>query len=142
MSVWNQEAFEKRRDAWLETLTKEERAAHEEGAARIAARFESLDIRHQFEGLNARVIPCAACTVPIRHAEVMSMTTGEIRRVACQDHQAPCGRICLFSSEASHFGGEILRVDPEDSHVHWSMSRCPGCRPRPKIKIPVWKRKR
>lgn len=105
--------------AWLETLTPEQRQKHEEGAARAAANIVQVDIRWQYNSKRKKRMPCECCGVPVTYCGVFPFgPDGGIRWYVSEDHVAPCGRICLLSSEASHFGGQTMRAFADSPDCH------------------------
>jgi hypothetical protein len=141
--MFNPKLHQERYEAWLNTLSPEQRQLHEERAQAAAERMNiEFDIRWQHDGPHKKVLPCECCGVKVIHCGVWPFgAEGEMQWRVSQDHRAPCGRICLLSSEASHFGGVVLRAFADSPDCH--RGRFCVCqqskkkRARPSLKIPV-----
>lgn len=146
--MFNAEIHRKRYEVWLASLTPGERTAHEAGVAAAEERFNiDRDIRFQYDGKRKKQMPCSACGISVTHCGVFPFgSVGEIRWYVSEDHVAPCGRICLLSSEASHFGGKIMRpfADSPDCHRgHFCECQTASeAKPKNRIRIPVHPSKR
>lgn len=138
--MFNRELHEQRYQAWLKTLTPEQLEKHEAGVASAEAQIVQHDIRFQYSGKHqSRKMLCEVCGVRVHHAGVFLFGQGEVIWRVCEDHRAPCGRICLLSSEASHFGGQIMRPFADSPDCHRGRF-CECQRPvkkRPRLRIPI-----
>jgi hypothetical protein len=141
-----------RYEAWLKTLSPAQREKHEANAAAATELYSvQHDIRFQYEGKRRAKMPCAVCGVSVLHAGIgLPDGMGTTCWYVCEDHTAPCGRICLLSSEASHFGGQTMRAFADSPDCH--RGRFCECqkkaepvntaRPKNRIRIPVHPSKR